>query len=402
MEQQHPGRAPQNYKSHSVNNHYALLPQIAPSLLSRGKRGTISLECEFKGIMNGDKTAVMDISMKRVVIGIMFVFWSGFSVSQKVEAQGNPPSIEEINNEASTIPSVTSLLIQQHGERLSEEYFNGMRASERTNIKSAAKSIISLLVGIAIDHDFLEGIEQPVGPFFEDYFEKHPDSVKQALTLKDLLTMRTGLETTSFHNYGRWVTSDNWVWFALDQPMVEEPGGDMVYSTGTSHLLSVILTRTTGMSTRDFARQYLFDPMDISAGGWDRDPQGYYMGGNNMALSPADMMKIGQMVMNGGTFRGERIVSEAWLKDSFRTYTRSNFNPYDYGYMWWKKPVGEFQVRFAWGFGGQYIFMIPELNAVVVLTGSLQNADQSRSYKEPVFDLLREDILRFLQDRESS
>ncbi|WP_372636668.1 serine hydrolase domain-containing protein [Fodinibius sp.] len=344
----------------------------------------------------------MDISMKRVVIGIMFVFWSGFSVSQKVEAQGNPPSIEEINNEASTIPSVTSLLIQQHGERLSEEYFNGMRASERTNIKSAAKSIISLLVGIAIDHDFLEGIEQPVGPFFEDYFEKHPDSVKQALTLKDLLTMRTGLETTSFHNYGRWVTSDNWVWFALDQPMVEEPGGDMVYSTGTSHLLSVILTRTTGMSTRDFARQYLFDPMDISAGGWDRDPQGYYMGGNNMALSPADMMKIGQMVMNGGTFRGERIVSEAWLKDSFRTYTRSNFNPYDYGYMWWKKPVGEFQVRFAWGFGGQYIFMIPELNAVVVLTGSLQNADQSRSYKEPVFDLLREDILRFLQDRESS
>lgn len=364
------------------------------------KRGTISLECEFKGIMNGDKTAVMDI--KHIVVGIIFIFWGGFSASQKVEAQYNSLSIEEINNEVSTIPSVTSLLVQQNGELLSEEYFNGMRASEHANIKSASKSIISLLVGIAIDHGFLEGIEQPIGPFFEDYFEKHPDSVKQALTLKELLTMRTGLETTSFHNYGRWVASDNWVWFALDQPMEEEPGGDMVYSTGTSHLLSVILTRATGMSTRDFAQQYLFGPMDISAGGWDRDPQGYYMGGNNMSLRPADMMKIGQMVMNGGTYRGERIISEAWLEDSFTTYTRSNFNPYDYGFMWWKKPVGDFKVRFAWGFGGQYIFMIPELNAVVVLTGSLQNADQSRSYKEPVFELLREDILPFLRERESS
>lgn len=342
----------------------------------------------------------MDI--KHVVVGIILIFCSGFSVSQQVGAQTNSLSVEEINNEASTIPSVTSLLIQQNGELLSEKYFNGMQASERTNIKSASKSIISLLVGIAIDHDFLEGVNQPIRPFFEDYFEEHPDSVKETLTLKDLLTMRAGLETTSFHNYGRWVASDNWVWFALNQPMEDQPGGDMVYSTGSSHLLSVILTRATGMSTRDFAITYLFDPMNISVGGWDRDPQGYYMGGNNMALRPAGMIAIGQMVMSDGTYQGQRIVSEAWLKDSFKTYTRSNFNPYDYGYMWWKKPVGQYQVQFAWGFGGQYIFMVPELNAVVVLTGSLQNADQSRSYREPVFDLLREDILPFLQERESS
>ncbi|SHF77308.1 CubicO group peptidase, beta-lactamase class C family [Fodinibius roseus] len=344
----------------------------------------------------------MDINIKQIAIGAILVLVGGLSSSQHLEAQANAFSIEEINKRASDIPSVTSLLIQQNGQLLSEEYFNGVRASGHANIKSASKSIISLLVGIAIDHDFLSGVDQPIGPFFEEYFEKHPDSVKQALTLKDLLTMRAGLETTSFHNYGRWVTSDNWVRYALDQPMEAKPGGDMVYSTGTSHLLSVIITRAAGMSTRDFARQYLFNPMDIAAGGWDRDPQGYYMGGNNLALRPADMMKIGQMVLNGGSFRGEQIVSERWLEDSFRTYTRSNFNPYDYGYMWWKKPVGAFQVRFAWGFGGQYIFLIPELDAVVVLTGSLQNADQSRSYKEPVFDLLREDILPFLQNRVSS
>lgn len=311
-------------------------------------------------------------------------------------------SLQQIQNRAASINSVTSLLIQQNGQLLTERYHNGMQKGEPTNIKSAAKSIISLLVGIAVDKGYIESIDQPIRPYFRDYFEAHPDSVKESITLKDLLTMRSGLETTSFHNYGRWVTSDNWVEYALNQPMESRPGGNMVYSTGTSHLLSVILTKATGMSTRAFARKYLFGPMDIEPGGWDRDPQGYYMGGNNMALRPADMLKIGQMVLGGGTYRGRRVVSGQWLQDSFQTYTRSNFNPYDYGYMWWKKPVGNYDVRFAWGYGGQYIFMIPELDAVIVLTGALEKASQSRSYKKPVFTLLREDILPFLQDRQDA
>lgn len=277
-----------------------------------------------------------------------------------------------------------------------------MGKGDYVNIKSASKSIISLLVGIAVDKGFLEEVEQPIGSFFKDYFQEHPDSIKANLTIKNLLTMQAGLETTSFHNYGAWVTSNDWVRFTLDQPMRARPGGDMVYSTGISHLLSVILTKATGQSTRAFANEHLFGPMGISVGGWDRDPQGYYMGGNNMALRPVDMMKIGQMVMGRGVYRGKRIVSEGWLQDSFQTYTRSNFNPYNYGYMWWKKPVGNHQVHFAWGYGGQYIFMIPKLNAVIVLTGSLQNADQSRSYKEPVFDLLREKILPFLSHQSST
>jgi CubicO group peptidase (beta-lactamase class C family) len=306
-------------------------------------------------------------------------------------------SLKEIHNRASSINSVTSLIIHQNGKTLTEQYFNGMSASQTTNIKSASKSVISLLVGIAVDKGYLEGVDQPIKSFFEDYFAANPNPDKENITLKDLLTMRSGLETTSFHNYGAWVLSDNWVEFALDQPMEDRPGGDMMYSTGTSHLLSVIIAKATDMSTKAFAEKHLFGPMGIVPGGWDRDPQGYYMGGNNLALRPADMLKIGQMVMDGGIYDGKRIVSEQWLRDSFQTYTRSNYNPYDYGYMWWKRPVGDFMVHFAWGFGGQYIFMIPELNAVVVITGSLRNANQSRSYKRPVFGLLREDILTYLQ-----
>lgn len=306
-------------------------------------------------------------------------------------------SLRQIQHRASSINSLSSLLIQQDGELLSAKYYNGLSRGKTTNLKSASKSIISLLVGIAIDKGYIESLSQTIKPYFEEYFAAQPDSVKESITLGDLVTMRSGLETTSFHNYGRWVTSENWVRFALDQPMEARPGGDMVYSTGTSHLLSVILTKVTNMSTRDFAQKYLFGPMDIEVGGWDRDPQGYYMGGNNLALSPRDMLKIGQMVLNDGLYQGKRIVSAEWLRASFKTYTRSDYNPYNYGYMWWKKPVAGYDVNFAWGYGGQYIFMIPALDAIVVMTGSLRYASDSRSYKESVFSLLREKIIPYLR-----
>ncbi|MDZ7718393.1 MAG: serine hydrolase [Balneolaceae bacterium] len=247
------------------------------------------------------------------------------------------------------IGTIQSLVIQKEGEIIYEEYRGSIDGDEPTNIKSASKSIISLLIGIAIDKGFIEGVDQPIREFFPEYFKENPDSAKAAITIKDLLTMRSGLETTSFRNYGRWVMSNNWVEFALNQPFVEEPGGKMVYSTGTSHLLSVILTKATGMSTRAFANEYLFEPMDIRIGGWDRDPQGYYMGGNNLAVAPLDLLKIGTMMMNVGEYNGQRIVSKDWVLESVQIYTRSNYNPYNYGYMWWRRPVGKYQLFLCLG-----------------------------------------------------
>ncbi len=299
----------------------------------------------------------------------------------------------EIRAEAEAIGSVRSLLIRQNGELVAAQYYHGMQQDRKMNTKSASKSIISLLTGIAIDEGIIKSVEDPILDYLPDYFKQISDEKKRSITIRDLLTMRSGLETTSFHNYGAWVTSNDWIAYALQQPMVKEPGGDMAYSTGSSHLLSVIITKASGMSTRAFANKYLFGPMDIEVGGWDRDPQGYYMGGNNLALSSEAMMKLGQMVLNNGVWDGRRIVSQSWLEDSFQTYTRSNYNPYNYGYMWWNRPVADHQVFFAWGYGGQYIFIIPELDAVAVIMSSLQTATQRREYKEPVFRLLREFII---------
>lgn len=298
------------------------------------------------------------------------------------------------------IGTVQSLIIQKNGEIIHEAYNGSIDGNDPTNIKSASKSIISLLIGIAIDNGFIEDVEQPIGDFFPEYFEQNADSAKAAITLQDLLTMRSGLETTSFRNYGRWVMSDNWVEFTLNQPFVEEPGGRMVYSTGTSHLLSVILTEATGMSTRAFANKYLFEPMDIQIGGWDRDPQGYYMGGNNLAVSPRDLLKIGTMMMDVGEYNGQQIVSKQWIMESVQIYTRSNYNPYNYGYMWWRRMVAEYQLFFAWGNGGQYIMILPELETVISITSDLGRSNGSRRYQDRIFDFLRETIIPFVEGPE--
>jgi len=335
-------------------------------------------------------------------IGFLSLFITGLVLSATAQqANGNEEIFSQIRQEAEAIGSVRSLLIQQNGERLLEQYYHGMQPGRKMNTKSASKSIISLLVGIAVEEGIINSIDDPIAQYLPKYFEDISNEKKQAITVKNLLTMRSGLETTSFHNYGRWVTSDDWVRYVLEQPMIKEPGGEWAYSTGSSHLLSVIITKTSGMSTRAFANKYLFRPMNIEVGGWDHDPQGYYMGGNNLALSSEAMMKIGQMLLNGGTWNGKRIISELWMNDSFETYTRSNYNPYNYGYLWWNRPVAGHKVYFAWGYGGQYIFMIPDLDAVVVILSSLNTATQRREYKEPVFRLLRRLIIPQLLEAEA-
>ena len=300
--------------------------------------------------------------------------------------------LDSIKTDARDIGSVRSLLIEQNDSLLAEFYFNGREPDLPFNIKSASKSIIGLLVGIAINEGFIPSVDEPISTYFPEYFEQYPDSVKESITIKNLLTMQAGLRSTSSGNYGAWVLSDNWVEFALKQNFEEEIGGRMVYSTGSSNLLSVIITRASGLSTKKFAESYLFRPLGIRVGGWEKDPQGYYMGGNNIALTPQDLLKIGRLLLNDGKEDDRQIIPKDWITDSFRSYTTSRYNPYGYGYQWWNHTVADTRVFFAWGHGGQYIFMIPEYDAVVVITSSVTAESRLRTYKEPIFDLLEKII----------
>lgn len=328
----------------------------------------------------------------------MFSFTSAAEpvFSQAAETDSVSGALEEIWS----IGTVNSLIIEKNGDVIVEQFNEEMTAEHPANIKSASKSIISLLTGIAIDRGYLEGVDQTIGEFFSEYFKANPDPVKESITLKDLLTMRSGLETTSRWNYGPWVTSRNWVEYTLNQPLEDEPGTKMNYSTGTSHLLSVILTEATGMNTKEFANRYLLNPLNARAGWWDTDPQGYYMGGNNLSLTPSALLKIGRMVLDGGKYNGEQVVSEEWIAESLKYHTDSAANPYDYGYMWWRNEVSGYDMTFAWGNAGQFIMMLPELDSVIVITSNVEKSTGSRLYEEQIFNFLEKKLIPLLENQE--
>jgi len=310
-------------------------------------------------------------------------------------------SLEMLAEEALSLGDTTSIMVQQAGEVVAEAHSGRMHANRATNMKSASKSIIGLLVGIAIREGYLDGVDQAIGPFFPDFFARQPDPSKESITIGNLLSMRSGLASTSRRNYGAWVVSDSWVDYVLQQPLVAAPGERRIYSTGNTHLLSAILTEATGMSVKAFAERYLFNPMNIGIGGWDRDPQGYYFGGNNMALSPRSLLKLGELVLNEGRYRGEQLVPAAWIKTSLGRYTRSRYNPYFYGYLWWQHRLGDYDMQFAWGNGGQYIMVVPSLRAVLAITAAsdVPGGAASRGGRQQLFQLLGERLFPLLEQR---
>ena len=178
------------------------------------------------------------------------------------------------------------------GQIVLERYFNGARAAQAANIKSASKSVISALVGIAIAQGQIKSVDQRIVDYFPE-LANDPEPRKRDITIEDLLTMRSGLESTSGRNYGAWVQSPNWVRFVLRRPLIDEPGTRVEYSTGSSHLLSAILTKATKMSTWQFAQDNLAKPLGFTLAKWTADPQGIYFGGNEMSddAAPDDRVR---------------------------------------------------------------------------------------------------------------
>ena len=298
-----------------------------------------------------------------------------------------PTQRDAILAQARSLPRLRSLLVSTGGALLEEHYFNGARRETLANLKSASKTLIAILVGIAIDRGHLAGVDQPIADFFPEELGE-ADAIRRSITIEDLLTMRSGLETTSNRNYGRWVASRNWVRHVLTRPMVDRPAGRMVYSTGSTHLLSAILTRATGMTTLAFGRRYLARPLGIDLPAWVRDPQGIYLGGNEMALTPRAMLGVGDLFRRGGSIDGLELVSRSWIEASWTPRTASRWSRRQYGYGWWMRTLAGYRTYYGWGYGGQFIFVIPALDSVIVATSAPEPGDGRRRHRRELDTLI--------------
>ncbi|MET1755772.1 serine hydrolase [Novosphingobium sp. RD2P27] len=294
---------------------------------------------------------------------------------------------------AEALPRLHALIVARHGETLAEHRFRGSSLDRPVNIKSASKSVLSALAGIAIERGVLRGTEQKIAPILRADIAAGADPRVEDIEVGHLLTMRAGLDRTSGPNYGAWVASPNWVRYALSRPFVDEPGGRMLYSTGSSHLLSAVLTRASGQSTHTLAQDWLARPLDITLPPWPRDPQGIFFGGNDMLMSPKALLRFGELYRQDGVIDGKRILPQGWVEESWQPRTTSPWSGTPYGYGWFSEELGGHPVHFAWGYGGQMLFIVPDLELTVAMISDPSPHPGSESHVPQLHALLARGII---------
>ncbi|SDO88161.1 CubicO group peptidase, beta-lactamase class C family [Lutimaribacter pacificus] len=288
------------------------------------------------------------------------------------------------------LPQLHAMIVQRGDDIVFAEAPRGPGLDRAANIKSCSKSIVALLAGNAIAQGDIAGVNATLGTVAPSIIPPDATPGVADLTIEDLLTLRAGLEGTSGPNYGAWVNSGNWVDFALRRPMIASPGERMIYSTGTTHVLGAALTVATGQSLLEQARSVLGRPLGIEIPPWTRDPQGFYFGGNEMALTPRAMLRIAVLMRDGGQFGGEQILSPDWIRASLRPRTRSPYSGLSYGYGWFLTDSGFVIAR---GYGGQIIAAHPERDLAVAITSDPNSPARSGGYFGQLMNLLEGPVL---------
>jgi len=265
--------------------------------------------------------------------------------------------------------TIHSLLIIRHGYVVVDAVFYPYDGNDPHNVASVTKSLMTTLIGIAIDQGRLN-LDDTMVSFFPDRTIANLDERKQAITVGHLASMSSGVECDGEGDeptLQEMVASPDYAQFVLDREVPWRPGSHFVYCSPAIHLLSPILQHATGMTALDFARQHLFQPLGVGDVMWPKDPQGYYDGWSDVSIDPHDMAKLGFLFLHGGGWDGGQIVSRGWVDQATRAQIRpANRDPYGYG--WWIDPALEGGYHAA-GRGGQNIYVFPAWDMVIVTTG---------------------------------
>ncbi|MVN76963.1 serine hydrolase [Hymenobacter sp. HMF4947] len=278
-------------------------------------------------------------------------------------------------------PNIHSVLIIKDGSLVFEEYFYEYQRDSLHALRSASKSFVSALTGIALARGLLASVQQPVAAQFPEYVLQHNSADKQRITIENLLTNQSGLDCDisnekSEGNETKMDYSADWVKFTLDLPMLDQPGTTGRYCSGNPITLGRLVEKQAKVPLPEFARRYLFAPLGIKQFNWrfvpDSTSAETYC---QLSLRPRDMAKFGLLYLNQGRWQGQQLVPASWVAASLAPH--SVVQGVSYGYLWWLKYLDcngvRYQGAMAQGNGGQRIALWPQQRLVVVVTGGNYN-----------------------------
>lgn len=343
-------------------------------------------------------------NLLQAIFCVVLPFYAAADTASQTKVDGpNPPcaavagerfdtaKVELLFGELERDPTadLRGVVVTRHGCIQAERYFNGDGPQSLRDIRSAAKSITALLVGITIKQRLLPGVDVPVAKFLPAAMPVE----QQQIRIRDLLTMRSGLDSDdddakSSGNEDKLDESSDWLRFAYAVPLKHVPGERYVYSSLNAFLAGAVVEHVSAMPLQSFAQQHLFGPLGIQDFAWRRGPKGEGVGQGNLSISARDMTKIGSLLLNKGRIGQHQILDQAWVAEALSPLVDiTNYDPYadSYGYMWYSKryQLGgrSVLVHFASGNGGNKIYLVPQYDLVIAVTSTAygQGYGQRRS-----------------------
>ncbi len=316
---------------------------------------------------------------------------------------GSPAMVERGVDRASANHRMRSLLVVRNGQLVVEEYFGGARANTLHDVRSVTKSVVSALTGIALARGDIRSLDDPVADYLGSLVPDL-DPARGAITIRQLLTMTSGLEwdeTGGFGSYIEWIRSGDYLGFLLRKPFAAPPGEVFNYNSAAVHLLGVVLEQATEMELPTLAQLTLFDPIGISQSPWEPLGDGSHNGGAGLDLRPRDLARFGQLFLQHGSSGGRQIVPADWVDGSTASRFDWRFDlgaleGISYGYLWWIVPGASEPLHFAWGHGGQYVVVVPDLFLVVVATNDWEGVGEdggARRFERMTMDILVQNII---------
>ena len=293
--------------------------------------------------------------------------------AQKQESTPPPPEATIVDD-----GSIFSVLIAHQGTVVSEQYFNGKTQDSLCDVQSLTKGLMSILVGIAIDRGEIASLDEPIADYFPEILREEP--AKSAITIRHLLNQTSGLAWQGHLEHADWLGSASPNEYVLKKELVATPGQVYNYNSGATHLLSAILTQATGMPTLGFAEEVLFEPLDFGPVAWQIRNDGHYDGsGLGLKMRPVDLMKLGQLLANQGTWHDQSVVSADWVAQLFgledKMPTEWGLRNSKHGMCWYAAEYQGQTIHYGMGYGGQFILIMPDLDLVVVTTHNADTPD---------------------------